>query len=114
MISPLQNLTPELIEALTASDYLSIKNLAGELHESTLSILDQFEKSPEDLNEAEQLRTTLCLKLDEAQAELSKDIADKRALKKSLEIAQGWASADRARIKSAKISLYVARKEGRA
>lgn len=105
-------MNPEQIEALKADDFLLISNTARELHEATVGVLDML--SPQDVETQEQLRTAIILKLDESQSQLAKQIADLRALKKSLEIAQSYASADRARIKTHKIGLYVARKEGRA
>ena len=111
---PPQTITPEIIEAIQADDFKSLSNLAAELHQATIGVLDTFNHSPKELEREEEIRTTLCLKLDESQAELSKKIADLRALKKSLEIAEGWASADRARIRSAKISHYSSMKYGTA
>lgn len=105
-------MNPEQIESLKADDFLLISNTARELHEATVGVLDM--QSPQDVEIQEQLRTSIVLKLDESQSHLSKQIADLRGLRKSLEIAQSYASADRARIKAHKIGLWVARKEGRA
>ena len=104
--------TIETIESLPCTEYLTISNLAAELHEAMPGVLDMM--SPKDVEEQENLRTAIILKLDETMAQLGKQISDLRALKKDLEIRQSYANADKARIKSHKISLFIAMREDRA
>tara|TARA_R110000868_G_scaffold13556_6_gene63076 strand:+ start:1320 stop:1646 length:327 start_codon:yes stop_codon:yes gene_type:complete len=106
------DLSPEHIEAIPNHEYLKIKEIAGQLHEGTVGALDSL--GPQDLNQQEELRTAIALKLESAQAELGKGIADMRALKKDLEIMESYARADKARILSRKISIYKQMKDGNA
>jgi hypothetical protein len=105
-------LTPEIIEAIPATDYPQITKLAAELHEATVGALEML--SPKDVEDQENLRRAVMLKLDEAMSQLSRQIADLEALKKDLRIRKGYASSDRDRIESHKIGLYVRRKSGMA
>ncbi|MCC7420010.1 MAG: hypothetical protein IT428_07015 [Planctomycetaceae bacterium] len=70
--------------------------------------------SPQDVEQQEELRAAMKLKIDEARSLQSKRISDMRAVNKELEIARDRQSNDKERIRSHKIGLFVARKEGRA
>lgn len=105
-------LTIEEIEALPSTEYVTIRNLANELHESTAETINTPLPSSE-YERQERLRSAMRLKLDEARSELSKQIADAEALKRELGITKGYVRSDESRFESAKIAAYIEEKRQR-
>lgn len=102
--------TPETIEAIPATEYLKIRNMANELHESTAETLNTPLPASE-YERQERLRSSMRLKLDEARSELSKQITDAEALKRELGITKGYVRSDESRFESAKIAAYIEEKK---
>ena len=124
------SVSPEAIEAINPSEISQLKELAKTLHERTGAVLELL--SPNDVGEEENLRTALCIKLDQATKELSRKMRNLRSVLKqtdtdltkqisalkeesdSLSIWRAYINEDKGNLKSHRISIYVARKEGRA
>lgn len=66
-------MTPEEIEALPADDLKAIAEAAALLHEAVPGVLDM--QSPQDVEQQENLRGAMKLKLDEACAQLGRKVA---------------------------------------
>lgn len=101
--------TSDQIEALDFHDIPKLQEVAKELHSSTGQAL-QLQNS-QDVNDQEQLRFVLRLKIDESLWYLSSQIADFEALKKELRIVKGYAGSDLEKIKSHRFNLLIAEKQ---
>ncbi len=92
-------LTPEQIEGIKNEAVVDIKNLAVELHESTVGVLSTPMTS-QDIDREVRLRTAMKLKLDECMGYLKSQITDLEAILRDLRTKKGYLSSDEDRLKS--------------
>lgn len=106
----MNDLTPEIIEAIPSHDIPRIRQLCEELHESTVGILET-PLSSKDIEREEELRTALKLKLDEAMGYCKQKIADFEAIKGDLRTKKGYQTSDEKRLNSYKWSRIIEEKK---
>ncbi len=106
------NLTIESIEGMPPEEIQALRDIAAELHQSTVLILET-PMSPQDYEREERLRDAMIIKLRSSVGKIRSDIADMEAVIRDTSILMSWLRSDRQRLESKKIEGFVREKEDR-
>mgnify|MGYP001606884228 CR=1 FL=1 len=109
----LEHLSPEIIENMSKELIVDIKNLAVELHQSTIGILETPLPSAE-IDRQIRLRSSMKLKIDEASGYLKSQLSDLEAVLRDLRTKKGYLTSDNDRLTSLFFSTLRAEKQGDA